>query len=341
MSFAPSHISFLVLILMVFIPFIKMAGLMIPLYMDPNSDWDLVVSIQKIYPALPIVAIINPNSGPGTAQDPLYVAGIKKLLDVGVTVVGYDHTSSAARSIADVKTDIDSYVSFYPNIQGIFFDEMQADASGDESYYQTASDYAKSKGFTMTIGNPGTKTPLSYMPTVDYVVISENIVTADLKDYGEYSAYYSHLVMMVINQATIPTAWVEKAKGMIGWIYVTSYTLPDPYHTLPSYMSTLAGQLANANTEKKSKKLAIILGAVLGTLGLIVIAGLITFMIVHWRKKSAKSATKVTTMSKPSDTTTQNHLDSTLKQVPDSSDMRNLNNGAAVVDISPKKKGMA
>ena len=336
MSHAASHIGFFVLILMLSMPFVKMAGLMIPLYMDPNSDWDLVVSIQKTYPSLPIVAIINPNSGPGTFQDPLYVTGIKKLLDAGVIVVGYDHTSYGARSITDVKADIDNYASFYPNIKGIFFDEM-TDTSGQESYYQTVGDYAKSKGFTMTTGNPGIKTPVSYMPTLNYVVISENTVTTDLKDYGEYSKYYSHLGMMVIDQATLPTAWVEEAKEMIGWIYVTSDTLPNPYDVLPSYLSTLAGLLnKEAKTEKKSSKNpAIILGVVLGSVGIILTCCCIGFMVVRRREKNHKKSKVVANISKPSETTNyNNHTDLSLKEIPGSSRIQYLQNGATAREIS-------
>ncbi len=39
-------------------------------------------------PTADIVAIINPDNGPGASKDPGYVTGIQQLVSAGVTVVG-------------------------------------------------------------------------------------------------------------------------------------------------------------------------------------------------------------------------------------------------------------
>ncbi|MHB2036611.1 MAG: spherulation-specific family 4 protein, partial [Nitrososphaerales archaeon] len=64
-------------------------GVMIPLYSYPGSDWNVVEQAKLAHPSVPIVAIINPNNGPGGSQDPNYVAGVNNLRSAGVTVLGY------------------------------------------------------------------------------------------------------------------------------------------------------------------------------------------------------------------------------------------------------------
>jgi len=76
------------------------------------------------------------------------------------------------RAIADVEADIDSYKSFYPQIEGIFFDEM-ATTTGKESFYTTASNDARSQGFKVTNGNPRHNIPSSYADTVNIILLSE------------------------------------------------------------------------------------------------------------------------------------------------------------------------
>jgi len=72
--------------------------------------------------------------------------------------VGYVRTTYGKRSIEDVKADIDKYFDWY-NINGIFFDEVKADAEFID-YYHTASDYVKNRGENYVVLNPGT-TPTS------------------------------------------------------------------------------------------------------------------------------------------------------------------------------------
>ena len=147
-------------------------GVMVPLYVYPGSDWTQVIQIKNAHPSVPIVAIINPNSGPGSSSDSNYLSGIQQLQAAGVKVLGYVYTSYGARSTTSVHADIDSYNNWY-HVNGIFFDEM-ANTSGLETYYSNLSNYVKSLGMTMTVGNPGTDTLSSYIGTVDVLDIYEN-----------------------------------------------------------------------------------------------------------------------------------------------------------------------
>src|ERR1700676_998467 len=129
-----------------------LGALIVPLYTYPGVSWSAIISAKQANPSVAMVVIINPDNGPGTAKDQNYVTGINNLRAAGIVVLGYDHTSWAARPLADVKADINSYKSWY-NASGIFFDEM-SNVPGDEGYYSTLNQYSKSLGLNFTVGNP-------------------------------------------------------------------------------------------------------------------------------------------------------------------------------------------
>ena len=101
-----------------------------------------------------IEAILNPASGPGTTQDPNYVAVVNKLRTAGGSVFGYVSTQYGNRDMTAVMNDIDKYILFY-NINGIFIDEM---ASNQEKlpYYEKFTNISKQFDSDFkVIGNPG------------------------------------------------------------------------------------------------------------------------------------------------------------------------------------------
>jgi len=268
-------------------PALTNVGLYIPLYIAPGSDWDKLVTLKKTYPDLPILAIINPNSGPGTSVDPTYTEYINKLQAAGITVHAYDHTTAGNRAIADVKADIDSYKSFYPQIDGIFFDEMSNNV-GQESYYTTATEYARSQGFKITDGNPGTNIPESYADTVNIILISETTGTIDLSISSEWpTSDPAKLAVMVHTESSLPQDWVIDACKVVNWLYVTDDVMPNPYDVLPSYLTELAEVINNkCNQESDNKsKLGMILGIIFGVLGGIAVSFGIFFTARRYRLK--------------------------------------------------------
>jgi len=142
---------------------------MVPLYVYPGSAWDSVISAAES--GVPIVAIINPNSGPdASGPDSSYTTYMQKLTNAGVEMVGYVHTSYGDRAIADVNADIDTYASKYPGLKGIFIDEASASANEVSYYTQVYAHITSKSGYSNTILNPGTQ------PDEGYVAISTNIV---------------------------------------------------------------------------------------------------------------------------------------------------------------------
>jgi hypothetical protein len=222
-------------------------GIVIPLYTYPGGTWNTVVETKKAHPDVPIVAIVNPASGPGGSRDSNYVSGIGKLKDAGVIVIGYVSTAYTNRALSAVKSDIDKWASWY-DVDGIFFDE-QTNWSGKEWYYTQAGDYAESKGLDFTVGNPGANSLPSYLDTVDVVLIYESPGLPNLNNYRSWDSYdNAQLGMIPFGVGSLPTTWIQNAKQMLGWLYVTNDVLPNPWDSLPSYFDNMVALLDDGSS---------------------------------------------------------------------------------------------
>lgn len=223
-------------------------GIMIPLYTYPGSTWTNVIAVEQANPGVPIVAIINPNSGPGAGMDPNYVSGILSLQAAGVTVIGYVPTGYGSRSVSAVESMVNDYKSWYP-VTGIFFDEM-ANVAGYEGYYSTLSAYAKSLGFTYTVGNSGADTIPSYIGTMDTIVIYENQGLPGLSTLEGWHSDYAkgNFAMMAYGVQSVNQSYPSTAVPHVGYIYITNAELPNPYDALPPYLAAVASTLASTAT---------------------------------------------------------------------------------------------
>ncbi len=210
---------------------------MIPLYTYPGSTWRTVIQAEQANPSVAVVAIVNPDSGPGNSLDPNYVRGIAQLEAAGITVLGYDHTSYGARPMNQVDSDALHYLSWY-HVNGIFFDEM-ASSVGYVGYYSAVDSYARSLGFTFTAGNAGTLVPASYLGTMTTIVIYEHSGLPNLTSTQTLYPGYTSGNLSIISYGTgEPTTGELRAmEGRVGYVYFTDDRLPNPYGTLPSYFA--------------------------------------------------------------------------------------------------------
>jgi ABC-type sugar transport system substrate-binding protein len=221
-------------------------GIMVPLYPYPNSTWDDLIEAKSLHPQVPVVAIVNPSSGPGWQQDSNFAAGIEKLQDAGITVIGYVSTAYTGRDINSAKSDIDRWSSWYP-VDGIFFDE-QTNQAGGEWYYKELDQYAKGKGLSFTVGNPGANSLPSYLDTVDVVLIYESPGLPSLANYENWEEYDNgKLGMIPFGVSSLPQEWVADSAKTVGWIYVTDDVLPNPWDTLPQYFEGLMAAVEENN----------------------------------------------------------------------------------------------
>jgi hypothetical protein len=218
------------------------SGTIVPLYTDPgDASWSAIITAQKAHPTVAVVAIVNPNSGPGAKVDTSYTQGIDALIAAGITPIGYVSTQYAGRAEADVKADIDSWFGFYPHLRGIFFDE-QSDKAGDVGFYGDVSSYAKGKGASLTVGNPGTSVPDAYLTALDVMLIYESKGLPQLGSLSADAANRAHYGIIPYG-AALDTSFVGSAKADVKYVYATSDDLPNPWDSLTPYFDPLLGAL--------------------------------------------------------------------------------------------------
>src|SRR2546425_10363995 len=224
------------------------SGLAIPLYTYPcftatQCTWTTVIQARQAYPSVPLLAVINPNSGPGRTKDPNYVQGIKNLQDAGVVVLGYVWTGYGRVSLSKVESQVSSYKNWY-TVNGIFFDGM-AYITGKEGYYSTLNSYVKSLGMTYTMGNPGTTTLTSYIGTLDSIIIYEDAGTPSLSYLASATFYPSYsksnFGFLAYSVPSLDTSFDTSASTYVQWMYITDDGLSNPLDTLPPYFMTEVG----------------------------------------------------------------------------------------------------
>lgn len=245
-------------------------SLYIPLFYYPNwwvgstYNWTPLINAITAYPDLTFVVEINIANGPDTAINTDYSAhglvDLRNAANVAGTnliILGYVFTTYGTRAAATVDTDVDGWFTFYgTQIDGIKFDEMD-NVTGHEAYYTARTAHVKSKGWLgLSWGNPGTSTIASYVGTVDTLIISEadnaSRPTAATMSTRTFNGAYppkSNFAAIVFNQATLDTAYITSSIiPYCGYYWVTDDTLPNPYDSLPSYLSQLCTYLTTTTT---------------------------------------------------------------------------------------------
>lgn len=245
----------------------KKSGIMIPLYVYPNdiysnADYNGVISLLRQYSDVPAIIILNPSSGPGTVVDDNYTAAIKRLRGAGATVVGYVSTDYTNISESAAIVDIDKWMSLYPEIEGIFLDEMtNDDDQAHRNYYRNIKTYCnQKKGLYPVIGNPGSLANHQYytQDCVDIVVVHENSTQpteANLK--GDFQDGHSDFnkftrATLVYTQASFSPSLVNTMVEYVGWIYVTDDGGDgNPWDSVSAYLEDTLKQLSQANLEAR------------------------------------------------------------------------------------------
>lgn len=227
----------------------------VPSYFYPCSSgnkcyWSLLnAAVPKVG-----LAIINPDSGPGSSADKNYVKQVKKTKKAGALVLGYVYTNYANRSLSDVEADINAYYQWY-GIDGIFIDQAYYADCSQASYYETLNSYIKSKGGRVTVINPGTNTQECYVNVADMLVIFEGtyksykkwVPSSWVKNYS--SNKFWHIIYST-SASQLQSALQLSKKRKAGWFYVTNAGGSNPYDTLP----TGAYWAKETNWAKSSRK---------------------------------------------------------------------------------------
>ena len=224
-------------------------GLIVPLYSYPtNPAWGALIKEKLSYPNVPIIAVVNPDSGPGKSLNPKYVSGVANLQKAGIIVVGYVPTGYASVGLKTVEASALDYKSWY-HVNGVFFDQM-SNILGGESYYSNASQYANSIGLDLTVGNPGTSVPSSYVGTVSILVIYEragfpSVSTIANSTLGDPRSNFAAISYRV---GAPSQYYLQSVAQYLSYVYFTNGRAPNPYAGLPSYLSSLMKELSSMDS---------------------------------------------------------------------------------------------
>lgn len=235
------------------------AGLIVPAYFYPSwedaqaNHWDeLIVAAPRV----PLVAILNPASGPGARRIPDYVRAVDSLRAAGGQVIGYVHTSYAQRPLKEVRAEVDTYYERYA-LDGIFFDETTGDTvAAHLSYYRACGEYVRQRApQALVVLNPGTDADQAYLQAASCLLLFENDqASASLLDWQPPTWVTPHLAGQVAvlayhlaNEAAMDAGLERALKAGAGWLYLTDDTLPNPWDTLPAFWEAQVRALAHFN----------------------------------------------------------------------------------------------
>lgn len=228
-------------------------GTIVPAYFYPvpGGYWDQMTQQAS---RVPMIAIMNPNSGPGSDFDAAYFEAVSRFREAGGHAIGYVSTNYGNRPLEAVQQDIALYAAWYP-IDGIFLDELPSTAERVD-HYQTLYNYVHEvMEYWFIVANPGTNTAEEYLarPASDFLITFESRTgylnyrpSPWMESYGSWQ--FGHLPYNVPTVALMEQ-YVDLAMARnAGWIYVTDDdTVPDlnPWDTLPSYWSRFIDKLAS------------------------------------------------------------------------------------------------
>lgn len=233
--------------------------IIVPMYLYPEpaalKHWDALIAAAD---KAPIVAIINPASGPGKSADPNYVEILKKAKASKLALVGYVSTSYAKIPLRDVTADIDTWQRLYPGMHGFFFDEQSSGAEQVAHYESIAQHARKAIPKALIIANPGTLCDEQYFQknTADIWCTFEAGEKPDSYKppawVKKYPARRFYLLSYGMKEASaIPAALRTTVDKHVGAVFITNGVLPNPWDRVPPYWDALVTEVANINRGKK------------------------------------------------------------------------------------------
>ncbi|MHB8595721.1 MAG: spherulation-specific family 4 protein [Ktedonobacteraceae bacterium] len=209
---------------------------------NPSNAWNRMCATMNAQQG-PSTAVMNPDSGPGTAKNADYVNAIQSCHSHGQQVIGYVHTSYGQRPLATVESEVSEYYQWY-QVDGIFVDEMSNDSS-TAAYYHALYQSIHAQGGSqaaLVVGNPGAAASSAWQLTqqaADELLIFEGSAKASTSwSPPAWVATYAagtfwNVVYHAPTLASLQTVCRHAQTANAGFVYVTYGTLPNPYGFLP------------------------------------------------------------------------------------------------------------
>lgn len=208
-------------------------GILIPLYVYPssiytNTTYNTLIDLKKNYHDVPMYVVLNPASGPGTVTDGNYTVAIKRLQGAGCIVLGYIATNYGATALSTVTGHVDTWLSLYPGIDGIFVDEVvSSPTSGQITYYTSLNEHIHGKALYPNVLNTGTAVNASVYDLGDIINVYEGTSypsEATLKgDFagGAADFDYSRRGALAYNQSSFNEEYLRIMTKYSGLVYIT------------------------------------------------------------------------------------------------------------------------
>lgn len=234
-------------------------SLWVPAYFYPNGpglrEWDRLIAAAKV---VPIVAIVNPASGPGDHVDPYIAKVVTRARKGNVKLVAYVATQYTRKSLDVAKREVDTYLTFYPEIQGVHIDEQSSQAK-DVDYYAELYRYVRKRiPGALVLSNPGTVCAAEYLarPAADAVCLFERDrafdefrppAWANRFPADRFCVQSYH----VDTEAEMKRALRRAVQLRVGYVFITDDVGPNPYDRLPTYWDAEVEAVRQANQPTK------------------------------------------------------------------------------------------
>ncbi len=231
--------------------------LWVPAYYYPFGpglrEWNRLIAAAK---SVPIVAIVNPASGPGDHVDTNFAAVVPRARKAGITLVGYIGTQYTRKPLAQVKREVDTFLRFYPAIQGFHFDEQSSDARGVEYYAELYRYVRQHVGDALVLTNPGTACDPGYAarPASDVICLFEHERGFDEFRPPAWASRFpgSRFCIQAHNvptEAQMKRSLRRAAELKVGYVFITDDVGPNPYDRLPAYWDAEIEAVRQVNQE--------------------------------------------------------------------------------------------
>lgn len=216
---------------------------LLPAYFYPSEQGlEIWKTVFRSATKAPIVAIVNPDSGPGKQVDPNYRKVCELSRSSRATLIGYVTLSYAKRPVEEVKAEIDRWLEFYPEIRGIFLDEQPSSVE-HRAFVEECFAYAHQKTQRgLIVSNPGVVCAPPYFesPTSPVICLFEHFQGfADYKLPEWADVYPPNRFATLHYRVTSAEEMRKRLQAAVqqrsGYVYITDRDLPNPWDGLPKY----------------------------------------------------------------------------------------------------------
>jgi hypothetical protein len=210
--------------------------LAIPLYVHPAVDlrsWDAVVAHASEIDWV----VVNAADGPGTFPDGVLGAGIDRVQEAGIQVLGYLDGAYGRRSAVELTDDLGRWDAWY-GVRGAFVDRTPESEPG---WVSGTVHVLRSAGASRVVGNPGLVVNEETASQFDDLVVFEGTAAAHRLEgdagqglLGDHTT--CHLVYGVPAEHVADT--IQRAhRAGAATVWVTGRAGQNPYLGVPGYVA--------------------------------------------------------------------------------------------------------